>query len=150
MRYWYMYYFHTERGRESLVSRRKEFCKFIWKIWSPSWRFDDETYEESAASFENPDFVDIVVHSYRHRFGGVPGDPRFAEIEQKLAAQPKITVPTIVLQGRDDGVDPPNKEDLISENFAAYYERNILDGVGHNPPQEVPDAFADFVMKLFD
>ena len=148
MRYWYMYYFHTERGRNALENNRREFCQHIWEIWSKNWAFDDETYDRSAASFDNPDFVEIVLHSYQHRFGGVPGDPKLSEIEQKLSAQPKISVPTIVLQGEDDGVDPPEKNDLVRDNFTGPYERIILSRVGHNPPQEAPDKFADLVMKL--
>lgn len=149
-RYWYMYYFHTERGRAALKTNRKDLCKFIWKLWSPSWSFDDETYDETAVSFENPDFVEIVIHSYRHRFGGVPGDSRLAEIERRLAARPRISVPTIILQGADDGVDPPEKDDLICGYFTGKYTRRVISGTGHNPPQEAPEEFADAIKKLVD
>lgn len=147
-RYWYMYYFHTERGRAALQTNRAELCRFIWSLWSPGWDFDDATFARSAGAFDNPDFVEIVIHSYRHRFGGVPGDPALDGVEDKLAAQPDITVPTIILQGADDTVDPPEKEDLAKRHFTGPYERKIIDGTGHNPPQEAPSVFADAVRKL--
>ncbi len=147
-RYWYIYLFHTERGRQALEKDRAAFCRYIWTLWSPNWNFDDATYARSAAAFENPDFVDIVIHSYRHRFGGIPGDPAVAEIEAQLAAQPDITVPTIIMQGTDDTVDPPPEEDDARPHFTGPYERIILQGVGHNPPQEAPDAFAEAVFRL--
>ena len=103
---WYQYYFHTERGRAGLQANRRELCKLLWRLWSPNWDFDDATYERTAPSFDNPDFVDIVIHSYRHRFGYAPGDPAFEAIERRLAAQPPISAPTIVLQGEGDGVNP--------------------------------------------
>ncbi|WP_169569838.1 alpha/beta fold hydrolase [Sneathiella limimaris] len=148
VRYWYQYYFHLDRGRNALRDNRKELCKFIWKLWSPSWEFDDKTYEETAASFENGDFVDVVVHSYRHRFANIAGDPKFADIEEKLARQPLITVPSIILQGADDTVDPPTDIDTAKAHFTGPYERHILAGVGHNIPQEAPQEFAKAVEKL--
>lgn len=147
-RYWYQYYFHSERGRAGLAANRREFCRFIWRLWSPTWAFDDETFERSASAFDNPDFVDVVIHSYRHRFGGIAGDPAFAAIEARLAKQPDITVPTIVLQGADDGVDPPRTADRDVAHFSAHYERRIIAGVGHNLPQEAPGAFAEAVLSL--
>ena len=98
-RLWYQYYFHTERGRNGLIQKRREICRLLWKMWSPTWAFDDATFERTAASFDNEDFVDVVIHSYRHRFGSVAGDPRYASVEARLAAQPKIDVPTINLHG---------------------------------------------------
>ncbi|MFN4155409.1 MAG: alpha/beta fold hydrolase [Paracoccaceae bacterium] len=148
MRYWYMYYFHTERGRAGLTHNRRDLCRHIWSIWSPSWRFDEATWAATAPSFDNPDFVGIVLHSYRHRFGGVPGDPAYDGIEARLAAQPDITVPCIVLQGRDDGVDPPAIADTHRPHFTGFYERRIIDGAGHNLPQEAPAAFADAMLAL--
>jgi pimeloyl-ACP methyl ester carboxylesterase len=148
-RYWYVYYFQTERGRTALETNRKELCRFIWKLWSPNWTFDDRAYDETATSFENPDFVEIVIHSYRHRLGGAPGDPRLAGIEQRLAAKPHISVPAIVLQGADDGVDPPEKDDLACGYFIGEYERKIISGTGHNPPQESPGEFANAIQSLF-
>ncbi|MDR7126323.1 alpha/beta hydrolase [Pseudotabrizicola sp. 4114] len=147
-RYWYMYYFHTERGRAGLTQNRHDLCHHIWQIWSPSWRFDAATWAASAPSFDNPDFVEIVLHSYRHRFGGVPGDPAYDAIEAQLAAQPDIPVPAIVLQGGDDGVDPPTRHDPHRPHFTGFYARQIIDGAGHNLPQEAPEAFAAAVLTL--
>ena len=104
-RLWYQYYFHTERGRAGLQANRHDFCRLLWKLWSPSWKFDDATYDRTAVSFDNPDFVDVVIHSYRHRFGYVPGDPALQTVEAALAKLPPIRVPTIVLQGGADGVN---------------------------------------------
>ncbi|WP_413989997.1 alpha/beta fold hydrolase [Labrys okinawensis] len=147
-RYWYQYYFHSERGRAGLAQKRHALCHLLWKLWSPSWAFDEETFARSAAAFDNPDFVDIVIHSYCHRYGGIPGDPAYAAIEAQLATQPAITVPTIVLQGADDGVDPPARVDRDAAHFTAAYDRRILPGIGHNLPQEAPLAFADAVLEL--
>ncbi len=147
-RYWYQYYFHTKRGEVGLTEQRKELCQHIWKIWSPTWAFDQATYDASAPSFNNPDFVKIVIHSYTHRFGGVAGDPRFDEIEAQLAARPDIPVPTVVLQGRDDGVDPPSEADHDKTHFTGPYRRQVVNGVGHNLPQEAPVAFAEAVLSL--
>lgn len=147
-RYWYQYYFHSERGRRALEQNRADVCGFIWKIWSPTWSFSQATFEQTAASFDNPDFVDIVIHSYRHRFGGIPGDPEVEAVEALLARQPDITVPTIVLQGADDGVDPPTSIDRDEPHFKASYERRIVPGVGHNLPQEAPKAFAQAILDL--
>jgi pimeloyl-ACP methyl ester carboxylesterase len=147
-RYWYQYYFHSERGRKALEQNRRGVCEFIWKIWSPTWMFDGETFDRTASSFDNPDFVDVVIHSYRHRFGYSPGDPGVAAIEDRLARQPDIMVPTIVLQGGDDGVDPPATIDLDERHFKARYERRIIPGAGHNLPQEAPHAFASAILDL--
>jgi pimeloyl-ACP methyl ester carboxylesterase len=147
-RYWYQYYFHSERGRAGLALHRRELCRLIWRLWSPTWDFDDATFARSAAAFDNHDFVDIVIHSYRHRFGGIPGDPALETIENRLAAQPDIAVPGIVLQGGDDGVDPPTAADSDAPHFTGAYARRIVPGVGHNFPQEAPDAFADAVLEL--
>jgi pimeloyl-ACP methyl ester carboxylesterase len=147
-RYWYQYYFHTERGRAGLTLNRRDICRHIWSLWSPSWPFDTPTWEATAPSFDNPDFVEIVLHSYRHRFGGIPGDPSYDAIEERLAGQPDIAVASIVLQGRDDGVDPPVAEDLDRPHFTGFYERRIIDGIGHNLPQEAPEAFAAAILAL--
>jgi len=147
-RYWYIYYFNTRRGEAGLNQNRKEFCHHIWRLWSPTWNFDQLTFDETARSFENPDFVDIVIHSYRHRLGAVDGDPRLDEIEAKLADQPDITVPTIVMQGADDGVDPPTAEDFDRTKFLGEYRRVVTRGAGHNFPQEAPSVFAEAVFSL--
>ena len=147
-RYWYQYYFHSERGRAGLTRNRRDLCRLIWRLWSPTWGFDGATFDRSAAAFDNPDFVDVVIHSYRHRFGGVPGDPALDAIECLLAAQPAIVVPCTVLEGSDDGVTPPLRFDSSAAHFTGHYERRIVPGVGHNFPQEAPDAFADAVIAL--
>ncbi len=116
-RLWYQYYFHSERGRAGLEANRREFCRLLWRLWSPHWAFDDATFARSAASFDNPDFVAVTIQSYRHRFGYAPGDPALEPIERRLAAQPKIAVPTIALQGEADGVHPPE----ASEKHAAFF-----------------------------
>ena len=105
-RLWYQYYFNSERGRAGLQKDRRAVCRLLWQLWSPDWTFDDATFAQSAAAFDNPDFVDVVIHSYRHRYGGIPGDPALDGLEALLAAQPVIAVPTIVLHGETDGVAP--------------------------------------------
>jgi pimeloyl-ACP methyl ester carboxylesterase len=147
-RLWYQYYLHGERGRAGLAADRAAFCRLLWQLWSPSWSFDAETFAQTALSFDNPDFVDVVVHSYRHRFGLVPGDPALVQIEARLAAQPEIAVPSIVLLGADDGVGPPPAADTDARHFTGPYRREIVAGVGHNFPQEAPDAFAAAVRAL--
>ena len=147
-RLWYQYYFHTERGRAGLAANRREFCRFIWQLWSPNWRFDDATYDRTAASFDNPDFVDVVIHSYRHRFGYTEGDPSLEAIERQLAAQPRISVPTIVLHGDGSGLSPSESSLKHAAFFTGPYQRRVIPSVGHNLPQEAPDAFADAVLEL--
>ena len=147
-RYWYQYYFHSGRGRAGLARNRRDLCRLLWRLWSPTWDFDDATFDRSAEAFDNPDFVDVVIHSYRHRFGGIAGDSALEAIENLLAAQPHIAVPSIVLEGGDDGVTPPQPMDGSAPHFAGFYERRIVSGVGHNFPQEAPDVFADAVIAL--
>jgi pimeloyl-ACP methyl ester carboxylesterase len=139
-RLWYQYYFNTERGRAGLTKRRRDICRLLWKLWSPEWRFDEATFEKSAVSFDNPDFVDVVIQSYRHRYGYAAGDPALAGIETELARQPKITVPTINLHGGHDGVGPVSDRDGRAHFFTGSYERRVLPGIGHNVPQEAPVA----------
>jgi pimeloyl-ACP methyl ester carboxylesterase len=146
-RFWYQYYFHSARGRAALERDRRGVCRFLWQTWSPSWRFDDATFERSAAAFDNPDFVAVVIHSYRHRYGGLAGDPALAGIEARLAAQPDIAVPTVVLQGGDDGVDPPAPIHGAA-HFKGGVRRAVVPGVGHNVPQEAPDVFAAAVLEV--
>jgi len=147
-RIWYQYYLHGERGRRGLAGDRQAFCQLLWRLWSPRWDFDPATFARSAESFANPDFVDVVVHSYQHRFGLVPGDVAYAEIEGRLARQPAIAVPSIVLEGDDDGVTPQPAQDAAAGHFLGPYDRRRLPGIGHNLPQEAPDAFVDAVLAL--
>jgi pimeloyl-ACP methyl ester carboxylesterase len=147
-RFWYQYYFHTERGRAGLEQNRRALCRYIWQIWSPDWAFDDATYERSAASFDNPDFVAVTLQSYRHRFGYAAGDPALEPIEQRLAAQAAITVPTIVLHGASSGIQPPEASAKHTQFFAGPYQRRVLPKIGHNLPQEAPQAVADAVLEL--
>jgi len=147
-RLWYQYYFHTERGRAGLEANRREFCRFIWQLWSPNWRFDDATYDRTAVSFDNPDFVEVVIHSYRHRFGYADGDPSVGAIERRLAAKPRISVPTFVLHGDGSGLSPSESSLKHAAFFTGPYQRRVIPSVGHNLPQEAPDAFADAVLEL--
>lgn len=147
-RLWYQYYFHSERGRAGLARDRRAFTRLLWKLWSPTWAFDDATFARTAAAFDNPDFVDVVIQSYRHRFGLVPGDPAYADIEQRLAAQPAISVPTITFDGADDGVRPPADAAAHAHRFSGPRSHRVVPGVGHNMPQEVPRVFADAVLEL--
>ncbi len=145
---WYQYYFHSERGRAGLAADRRAFCRLLWKLWSPTWAFDDATFERSAAAFDNPDFVEVVIQSYRHRFGLVAGDPALADIERRLAAQPAITVPSITFDGSDDGVRPPAAAAQHARLFTGPRSHRIVPGAGHNLPQEKPQLFADAVFEL--
>jgi pimeloyl-ACP methyl ester carboxylesterase len=147
-RYWYQYYFHTERGRAGLTQNRDELCRLLWKLWSPTWRFDDATFARTAKSFDNPDFVDVAMHSYRHRYGSVAGDPIYEDIELRLAKLPTITVPTIAPHGADDDVHPQQASIGHEKYFTASYERRLFEGVGHNVPQEAPKEFARAVTDL--
>ena len=147
-RHWYQYYFHTERGRAGLAENRRELARLLWQLWSPLWEFDDATFEASAASFDNPDFVDVVVQSYRHRYGYAAGDPAYDAMEKKLEAQPPITVPTISLHGDADGVSPVASSEGHKRHFTGPYERRIVPRAGHNVPQEDPEAFAEAVIDL--
>jgi pimeloyl-ACP methyl ester carboxylesterase len=147
-RYWYQYYFCTERGRAGLTENRREIAKLLWKLWSPNWTFDDAMFEATATSFDNPDFVDVVIHSYRVRYGYVPGDPALAAIETKLAVQPKITVPAITLQGEAMGTTAPEASAGHAKYFTGRYERRTIPRVGHNVPQEAPRETADAVLAL--
>jgi pimeloyl-ACP methyl ester carboxylesterase len=147
-RMWYQYYFHGERGRSGLEANRHELCKLLWRLWSPNWRFDDATYARTAASFNNPDFVAVVVHSYRHRFGLAPGDPAFEDTERRLTALPPISVPAIALDGDGDGVMRAGGSRNHARFFKAAYERRVIPLVGHNLPQEAPREFAEAVLAL--
>jgi pimeloyl-ACP methyl ester carboxylesterase len=147
-RFWYQYYFNTERGRAGLAANRTALCRLLWQLWSPTWAFDKATYARSAASFDNPDFVDVAVHSYRHRLGAAPDDPRYVETESRLGGLPKISVPTIALHGAVDGVIPARTSEGQARHFTQRYERRVLDNIGHNVPQEAPRAFAQAILDL--
>ena len=147
-RLWYQYYFHTERGRAGLQANRREFCKLLWRLWSPNWRFDDATYDRTAGSFDNPDFVEVVIHSYRHRFGYAAGDPSLEPIEQRLAGKPRIPVPTIVLHGDGSGLSAPASSMQHAPLFTGPYQHRVIPVAGHNLPQEAPKAVADAVLEL--
>jgi pimeloyl-ACP methyl ester carboxylesterase len=148
LRYWYQFYFHGERGRAGLAADRRRFCRLLWRLWSPEWDFDDDTYERTAAAFDNPDFVDVVIHSYRHRYALAAGDPALEGIERRLATQPLVSVPTITLDGTADGVMPLGRPVPSVARFAARHAHRLVEGVGHNLPQEAPEAFADSVLTV--
>jgi pimeloyl-ACP methyl ester carboxylesterase len=146
-RLWYQYYFHTARGAAGLRQNRRDVCRLLWRLWSPSWAFDEATFARSAVAFDNPDWVDVVVQSYRHRFGYAPGDPALEAIERALERQPPIAVPTVVLHGDDDGVAGPGAlQDL--GHFSGPVRREAIAGVGHNIPQEAPEIFVRAVLSL--
>jgi pimeloyl-ACP methyl ester carboxylesterase len=147
-RLWYQYYFHSERGRAGLERNRHALCKLLWRLWSPNWDFDASTYDRTAVSFENPDFVAVVIHSYRVRFGLVPGDPVVAATERRLIARPPISVPTIVLEGGGDGVTRADGSARHRIHFTGPFDRRVLPRVGHNLPQEAPAEFAAAILVL--
>jgi pimeloyl-ACP methyl ester carboxylesterase len=147
-RHWYQYYFHGERGRAGLQQNRQALCRLLWRLWSPTWAFDDATFEHTAAAFDNPDFVEVVIHSYRHRHGLVAGDPALLDIEARLAAQPDIAVPAITLDGADDGVMSVGGTASHAHRFTGSHSHRVVEGAGHNLPQEKPQAFADAVLSL--
>jgi pimeloyl-ACP methyl ester carboxylesterase len=147
-RLWYQYYFHSPRGRAGLAAHRDEMTRLLWRLWSPSWHFGESELTQTVASFYNPDFVDVVVHSYRHRYGYVAGDPAYEHLEAQLARQPPIAVPAINLCGAEDGVGPPDAIDGHAARFTGPYERRLLPGVGHNYPQEAPQAAVAAMRQL--
>ncbi len=142
--YWYQYYFHSERGRRGLTENRRGITELLWKMWSPKWRFDAAMFARSAEAFDNPDFVDVVIHSYRHRFGLVPGDPAVAHIETRLVAQPPITVPALTIDGDADGVG--GNTGGHKRKFTGPYEYRVFKDAGHNMLQERPDEWAQAVI----
>ncbi|SDH78420.1 alpha/beta fold hydrolase [Pseudomonas abietaniphila] len=145
---WYQHYFQTARGRAGLQANRREMARLLWKSNSPTWRFDDATFERSAASFDNPDYVDVVIHSYRHRMGLAPGAADYEEIEKKLAQNPPISARTITLDGMADGVIAATDGTSSAAHFIGTREHRQIPDVGHNLPQEAPQAFADAVAAL--
>ena len=149
-RIWYQYYFNTERGRAGLTTNRHAICRYLWQQWSPSWRFTDETYNRTAPSFDNPDFVDIVIHSYRHRIGNAPGEERFKDVEARLATRPRILAPSITLYGAEDGIARPPVESPPAERavFERLIARRVVPGVGHFMPRERPEAVSSALLEL--
>lgn len=143
---WYQHLFQIERGRECLASYRRDLCRLLWEQWSPNWRFDDAIFERTASSFDNPDFVDVVIHSYRFDFGLAEGDPAYDALERRLQAKPRITVPAVTLDGRNDPLKPGGTADHAAM-FAGLHEHRTI-ASGHNLPQENPRAFADAVRAV--
>ncbi|SEU17078.1 alpha/beta fold hydrolase [Variovorax sp. OV084] len=145
---WWQFYFQTERGRAGYTKYRREFNRLFWKQWSPTWRFDDATFARTAASFDNPDHVEVSIHSFRHRFSATQGDPAYAEIDRKLASLPAIPVRTVTLDGGDDSAHGPTDGSAQAAKFTGPRTHRVIPGAGHNLPQEAPSAFADAVLEL--
>ena len=148
LQWWYQYYFATERGRVGYDRYRRDFAKLIWRTASPKWTFDDATFDRSAAAFDNPDHVEIVIHNYRWRLGLADGEAQYDELEQRLARAPVITVPTITLEGDANGAPHPDPAAYAEKFTGKYTHRLIAGGVGHNLPQEAPEAFANAVIEV--
>jgi pimeloyl-ACP methyl ester carboxylesterase len=146
--YWYQWFFHSERGHEMLQHNRRDFCRYIWHLWSPTWQFDDATFERTAPSWDNPDWVQVVLHSYCFRWGAAPPDPRYDALEKQLQPQPIISVPTIVLHGELDGASLVASSEGKEQYFSASYERRVLPGVGHYVPREAPDTIVAAVTAV--
>ncbi|MGW5364966.1 alpha/beta fold hydrolase [Actinopolymorpha pittospori] len=146
--WWYQFYFATERGRLGLQHNRDELAKLIWRFNSPTWHFDDATFDRTATAFDNPDYVAIVIYNYRWRLSLVRSDPRYASLEGRLARSPVISVPTITLDGEVDPFTPPGNGTSFREKFSGKYEHRTLEGIGHNVPQEAPEAFARAVVEV--
>jgi pimeloyl-ACP methyl ester carboxylesterase len=149
-RLWYQWYFNTERGRAGLQENRRALCRYLWQTWSPTWHFTDDTYNRTAPSFDNPDFVDVVIHSYRHRLGNAPGEPRFKTMEAQLAMRPKIAAPSITLYGQDDGLGRPSADVSPAEQavFTKLVAHRVIPNAGHFLPHEQPGAVATALLEL--
>ena len=148
LQWWYQYYFATERGRDGYDKYRRDFSKLIWQLTSPKWNFDDATFDRTAASFDNPDHVAIVIHNYRWRLGLAEGETKYDDAEKQLAAAPVITVPTITLEGDANGAPHPDPSSYAKKFSGKYSHRTITGGVGHNLPQEAPQAFAKAIIDV--
>ena len=148
-RLWYQWYFNTERGRAGLEANRREICRFLWKNWSPGWQFSDETFDRTAASFDNPEWVDVVIHSYRHRHGNAPGEERFLAVERLLAERRPVQVPAVVLRGAGGGFGRPTPDPSADRaRFTSLVARRIIDGAGHDLPAQKPDAVSSALLEL--
>jgi pimeloyl-ACP methyl ester carboxylesterase len=147
---WYQWYFNTERGRAGLAANRRSLCKLLWQTWSPGWHFSDEEYNRTAPSFDNPDFVDVVIHSYRHRNGNAPGEERFQQVERQLAQRPKIAAPSILLYGATDPLARPAAEVTPAERaiFPSLVARRVIPGAGHFLPREKPETVSSALLEL--
>ncbi|OUJ67768.1 alpha/beta fold hydrolase [Hymenobacter crusticola] len=145
--YWYQWFFHSERGHEALHSNRQAFCKYIWHTWSPTWSFAEATFARTAVSWDNPDWVAVVLHAYCVRWGAAPPDPRYEALEKQLTPQPRIHVPTILLHGELDGASLVASSEGKDTYFTGPYERRVLPGVGHYVPREAPAAVVEAVLN---
>jgi len=148
LQWWYQFYFATERGRWGYDKYRKDFSKLIWQLASPKWQFDDATFDRSAAAFDNPDHVAVVIHNYRWRLGIADGEPKYADLEKRLAEFPVVTVPTITMEGDANGAPHPDPSAYAKKFSGKYEHRTITGGIGHNLPQEAPQAFAQAVIDV--
>ena len=149
LQWWYQFYFATDRGRAGYEKYRREFSKLIWQLASPKWNFDDATFERTAASFDNPDHVDVVIHNYRWRLGLAQGEAKYDDLEKQLAKLPVVTVPTITMEGDANGAPHPPDPSFYAKRFSGKYaHREITGGIGHDLPQEAPQAFADAVIEV--
>jgi pimeloyl-ACP methyl ester carboxylesterase len=147
-RYWYQWYLHTERGVAGLTQDRRAMARLLWRLWSPNWQFAEATFDATASSFDNPDFVPVSIQSYRHRYGNSAGDPVHEGLERRLLSQPAIGVPTIVLHGACDGVVPPTASEDAHQHFASFYERHVIPVAGHFLSRETPDVVVQAVCAL--
>jgi pimeloyl-ACP methyl ester carboxylesterase len=145
---WYQYYFQLERGRAGLEANRRDIAKILWQQWSPNWHFDEACFERTAVAHDNPDYVDVVIHSYRHRYGLAEGDPHYADLQRRLAELPVISVPTITLDGAADGVASATDGKANAAKFSGRRTHHVIPNAGHNLPQEEPEAYAAAVMEL--
>jgi pimeloyl-ACP methyl ester carboxylesterase len=148
LQWWYQFYFATERGREGYDKYRRDFSKLIWKLASPKWNFDDATFNRSAAAFDNPDHVAVVIHNYRWRLGLAPGEAKYDDLEKKLDDAPVIAVPTITMEGDANGAPHPPPSAYAKKFSGKYEHRNVTGGIGHNLPQEAPQAFAQAILDV--
>ena len=148
--YWYQWYFQIERGRAGLAANRREIARTLWKLWSPTWTFDEACFERTAVAHDNPDYVEIAIHSYRHRYGLAGGNPCYGDLQSRLAALPPITVAAITLDGEADAVTPATDGSAQAARFTDRRVHRVVPGVGHNLPQEAPEVFAGAVMELMN